>query len=331
MEKNDQKLLQKLGLKIGHYTDSNNLTGTTAFIAEKGADIGIDIRGSNTGTLNTPAYDSKAVGKLVHGIVFTGGSTFGLESAFGVMQYLEEKKIGSVTRAGIIPGITGAVIYDIAVGKKTIPSKENGYITAKSASQNNTQQGNIGVGTGATTGKWFQGRKIKGGFGIGKVVFNNDLIVSAFAVTNSVGDIINKENNKFYSESNYLKPWDKLENINLDKFAGLVNLQPTNTTLVVIATNIALHKTQLMKVSELAHDGMARAIYPVHTNLDGDVIFSISSHTGERKNPNIPEPTLIDLVGLAAADATVQAINNSLIHANSISGFPSYSEVVQKK
>src|SRR5476649_412592 len=147
----NEEILKKLGIKIGHYTDKESLTGTTAFIAEKGANIGIDIRGSNSATLNIPSYDPKAAGQIAHGVVLTGGSTYGLESAFGVMEYLEEQGIGNQTRAGIIPGITGAIIFDIAVGNgKVRPTKQNGYTAAQNASYKHLKQGNVGVGTGAT-------------------------------------------------------------------------------------------------------------------------------------------------------------------------------------
>lgn len=320
----DSSTLKKLGIKIGHYTDKKNLTGTTAFIAEQGADIGIDIRGSNTGTLNTPAFEPKAAGKIVHGVVLTGGSTFGLESAFGVMQYLEKKNFGNMTRAGIIPGMTGAVIYDIAVGTKTIPSKQNGYDAASNASFDNLTQGNIGVGTGATTGKWFKGNKIKGGFGYGLSVIKEDILVGAFAVTNSIGNIINPRTNKFDVdfETEHL-----LDGKNTENLAGLIEIVSQNTTLVLIATNVALHKTQLMKVSEIAHDGMARAVYPVHTNLDGDVVFAVSSHSGERKKLKIDESALVDLIGMAAANATMEAIKNSILNAESIEGFTCFKEI----
>ena len=98
--------LEMLGIKIGHYTDEEDLKGTTVFLAEKGANIGIDIRGSNTVSFNTPAYDPKTSSKLLHAIVLTGGSSYGLESVFGVMQYLEEHKIGNTTRAAIVPSVT---------------------------------------------------------------------------------------------------------------------------------------------------------------------------------------------------------------------------------
>lgn len=160
------ELLQKIGLKIGHYSNPKDQTGLTVFISEKGAEIGIDIRGSSTGTINTPAYDPKSSGKIVHAVVLSGGSIFGLESVFGVLAYLEQQGIGNNKVGKAIPGITGAVIYDLGVGNDVKPTKDNGFIAAAESSYENLNQGSIGVGTGATIGKWFGGRKMKGGFGI---------------------------------------------------------------------------------------------------------------------------------------------------------------------
>jgi len=317
----EESILKSLGIKIGHYTDHTNLTGTTVFIAEKGANIGIDIRGSNTGTLNIPAFDPKAAGKLIQGVVLTGGSTFGLESAFGVMQYLEENQIGNITRGGIVPGIIGAVIYDIAVGNKVYPNKSNGYIASQNASFNNLDQGNIGVGTGATVGKWFKGKKMKGGFGMSYIKLPNDIIVAAFVVTNSIGDIINPATGQsYFKNGGFQNPFDN----KTDNLTSLMDLSGTNTTLAVIATNVNLNKTALMKIAELAHDGMARSIYPVHTNMDGDVIFALSSLSGSKLELKIPEITLIDVVGLAGSNVLAEAIINSVSQAESIAGFPSY-------
>jgi len=317
----EDSILKSLGIKIGHYTDLINLTGTTVFIAEKGANIGIDIRGSNTGTLNIPAFDPKAAGKLVHGIVLSGGSTFGLESAFGVMQYLEKNKIGNITRGGIVPGITGAVIYDIAVGNKVYPNKSNGYTASENASFNNLNQGNIGVGIGATVGKWFKGKKMKGGFGMSYAKLPNDIIVAAFVVTNSIGDIVNPANGQFYFQNGgFQNPFED----KIDKLTSLMDLSGTNTTLAVIATNVDLDKTSLMKIAELAHDGMARSIYPVHTNMDGDVIFALSALKGNNLKLRIPEITLVDVIGLAGSNVLAEAIINSVLNAESITGFPSY-------
>ena len=134
--------LEKLGIKIGHYTNKDGITGATVIIPDNGADIGIDVRGSDTGTINIPAYEIKGADKTVEAIVLTGGSTAGLECSIGVMDYLKS------------PSVVGAVIYDGKIGKDVRPHLQDGFEMAKNASYNNLEQGNIGVGTGATTGKW---------------------------------------------------------------------------------------------------------------------------------------------------------------------------------
>ncbi len=306
----NNELLRRVGIKIGHYTNPKNLTGLTVFVAETGAEIGIDIRGSGTGTLNTPAYDTKSAGKIVHAVVLTGGSVYGLESAFGVLEYLESHGIGNRRSGKLVPGITGAVINDLKESQDIKPTKENGYEAAFNCSYDNVMQGNIGVGNGATIGKWFKSRKRKGGFGIAAQILAKDIIVAAFVVTNAIGDVLDPE-----TPNNRQKLSDIHDMEDLKKLSGLMEFSPQNTTLGVIATNVKLNKTQLMKVAELAHDGMARAIYPVHTSLDGDIVFALSSLDGERMNPPIPDTTLVDLIGTAAADALEKAIHNSVYHS----------------
>lgn len=307
---NNENYLEKLGVKIGHYTNINALTGATCFIMEDGADIGIDIRGSDTGTINTPAYDTKGAKKLVKAIVLTGGSTFGLESSIGVMDYLHS------------PSIVGAVIYDRFIGKDERPHIIDGYNMAKNANYNNMMQGNIGVGTGATTGKWEHGKHIKGGFGLSIKEIDDNTYIGAFVVTNSLGDVVNPKTNEFYSEcgkytSNYI--------ISKNRKRG------TNTTLAVIVTNIEMSREELMKVSELAHDGMARAIYPVHTNYDGDVIFSVSPHSNNRVKSDMKRIDLINFVGTCSSNLLIEAINNSIKNASSIENFPSYNDLLKSK
>lgn len=322
-------VLEMLGIKIGHYTDEVDLKGTTVFLAEQGANVGIDIRGSNTASFNIPAHNPKASAKVLHAIVLTGGSSYGLESVFGVMQYLEEHKIGHTTRAAIVPDVTGAAIYDLGVGNaSTRPSKKEGYIATSNASFATLSQGNIGVGIGATCGKWFKGKRMKGGFGMATASLPADIIVSAFVVTNSVGDIVHPDTEKFYVDEGGYDLGGKIVSEDMLKLTGLMDvssLNKTNTTLAVIATNVALENDQLMKVAELAHDGMARSIFPVHTMMDGDIIFAISSHTGQRKQfPHILDVSLTDIIGLGAADALSKAIKNSILSAKSIDGFPAY-------
>lgn len=322
----DKQTLKKLGVKIGHFTDRKNLTGTTVFIAEKGAEIGIEIRGSWPGFISAPYFGPKSSATVTNSIVLSGGSTHGmLESVSGVFQYLEEKRVGITSQSGSIPYITASVIYDLAVllGKKK-PTKKDGYNAAKNASYSNLSQGNVGVGTGATTGKWFKGKFVKGGFGMAATKLSDDILVGAFVVTNSVGDIINPSNNKFYSDSGDFNLDKKNINKRKNNLFGLIDMTPMNTTLAVIATNAAINNFQLMKVAELAHDGMARAIMPVHTMMDGDIIFAVSSYNGERKNISYMNPlTQVDLIGMGAADALMKAIKNSILNAKSVDNFPS--------
>lgn len=324
----NKESLERVGTKIGHYTDRDNLTGLTVFIAEKGADIGIDIRGSSTGSHNTEAYGNpKAATRLAQAIVLAGGSSYGLESVFGVMEYLEKQGIGNKTKAAVVPGVTGGVIYDLAVGNATVrPTKKNGYKAAANSSYNIPKEGNVGVGTGATTGKWVDGRHIKGGFGIAEVNLPNDILVCAFVVTNSSGDIVNPKTGKFYyDEGNFDLAGYHLPD-DLQKFTQSSYLTLLNTTLAVIATNMAMTRNQLLKVAEIAQDGMARSVFPVHSTRDGDIIFAISSHSGERRTiPTIADTTVTDVVGLGAADALAKAIKSSLLHAKSIADFPAFS------
>lgn len=317
----DKKILEKLGVKIGHFTDKKNLTGTTVFIAEKGAEIGIEIRGSWPGFISAPYFGPKSSATSTNSIVLSGGSTHGmLESVGGVFQYLEEKGVGIPSKSGSIPYITASVIYDLSVimGKKK-PTKKDGYNAAKNASYSNINQGSIGVGTGATTGKWFKGKFTKGGFGIAVTKLPDDILVGAFVVTNSVGDVINPDNKKFYSDSGDFDLDKKNIKSLKNNILGLVDPTPMNTTLAVIATNAAVNNFQLMKVAELAHDGMARAIMPVHTMMDGDIVFAVSSYNGERKDISYMNPlTQVDMIGMGAADALMKAIKNSLLKAKNI-------------
>jgi L-aminopeptidase/D-esterase-like protein len=246
------------------------------------------------------------------------------------MQYLEEKGIGFKTRAAIMPRVTGAVIYDLGVGdSKVRPGKPAGYTAAQNASFAHVEQGNVGVGIGATTGKWFLGRKMKGGFGMALATLPHDMMVAAFAVTNSMGDIVNPVTGQFYADDGKYSLERRPMPTDLEHLVSLADLQrlqtKTNTTLAVIGTNIAMERDQLMKVAELAHDGMARAVFPVHSTMDGDTIFALSSLSGERKKLRMTEQTVTDLVGLAAQEAIMKAIKNSVMNAKSIPDYPAYN------
>ena len=302
--------LEKLGIKIGHYTNKDGITGATVIIPDNGADIGIDVRGSDTGTINIPAYEIKGADKTVEAIVLTGGSTAGLECSIGVMDYLKS------------PSVVGAVIYDGKIGKDVRPHLQDGFEMAKNASYNNLEQGNIGVGTGATTGKWIYKNRIKGGFGISIKEISDNAYIGAFVVTNAIGDVINPITKEFYSESGKYC----FNNYYNKNFGNKKIERGSNTTLGVIVTNIEMAREELIKVSELAQDGMARAIYPVHTNWDGDVIFSISPHSKNRIKLDLNSFDLVNYIGIAASDILIEAINNGVKNADSIGDFVAYKD-----
>ena len=302
--------LEKLGIKIGHYANKDGITGATVIIPDNGADIGIDVRGSDTGTINIPAYEIKGADKTVEAIVLTGGSTAGLECSIGVMDYLKS------------PSVVGAVIYDRKIGKDVRPHLQDGFEMAKNASYNNLEQGNIGVGTGATTGKWIYKNRIKGGFGISIKEISDNAYIGAFVVTNAIGDVINPITKEFYSESGKYC----FNNYYNKNFGNKKIERGSNTTLGVIVTNIEMTREELIKVSELAQDGMARAIYPVHTNWDGDVIFSISPHSKNRIKLDLNSFDLVNYIGIAASDILIEAINNGVKNADSIGDFVAYKD-----
>ena len=193
---------------------------------------------------------------------------------------------------------------------------------AKNASYNNLEQGNIGVGTGATTGKWIYKNRIKGGFGISIKEISDNAYVGAFVVTNAVGDVINPITKEFYSESGKYC----FNNYYNKNFGNKKIERGSNTTLGVIVTNIEMTREELIKVSELAQDGMARAIYPVHTNWDGDVIFSISPHSKNRIKLDLNSFDLVNYIGIAASDILIEAINNGVKNADSIGDFVAYKD-----
>ncbi len=315
--------LKQLGIKIGHFTRKNDLTGVTVFLIEKGANIGIDIRGSATGSHNTHAYgDMISSLELVQAVVFAGGSSFGMESFFGVMQFLYDEGIGNRFGTEIIPGVTGAVIYDRFVGYASYPTKMNGYQAAKQASYVEYRMGNIGVGTGATIGKWEKGIHMKGGFGMATVGMQRDIIVAAFVVTNAYGDVVNPGTKQWYTDVGHYMYGEKT--------FFIPESAQTNTTLALVATNTDLKRPTLSKIASRCHDAFARAIFPIHTLADGDIVFAISTKENNRKHNRKRTKASIDQISLIAEQVVIEAIKASIVNATGIAGFPSYHEIMSE-
>ncbi len=189
------------GIRVGHASDYDALTGCTVIVCETGAVAGYDIRGSATGTQEFEAMNPLHVTETIHAVVFAGGSAFGLEAASGVRRYLEQKGIGFDTGIAKVPLVPGAILFDLAIGKAGVrPTREMGESAAAAASTDPVKEGAVGAGTGATVGKMFgMSRAMKGGVGCATVALEGPLagvLVSALAVVNALGDVMDPETGK---------------------------------------------------------------------------------------------------------------------------------------
>lgn len=306
------------GIEVGHFQDETGITGCTAVIIRKGAVGGVSVRGSGPGTRETDIFDQNKTVDTVHGIVLAGGSAYGLNAAGGLMNYLEEENVGFDVEVTKVPIVPSAVIFDLQIGDYRIrPDEKMGYEAAKNANREEAGQGNIGAGTGATVGKYLGAKyAMKSGLGSATVEVG-DLKVSALVVVNAVGDIYDLDNKQIAGIYDYEN--EKLLNsLEILKKNQVTNTMLTNTTIGVIATNAKLDKAKTNKLAEMAHNGYAKVINPIHTSLDGDTIFALS--TGEVESN-------IDLVGTLAGEAMAKAIINGVKSAQALGGLKSYKNI----
>lgn len=319
-------LIDVPGILVGHYNHPAVLRGTTAILTPAGALASVSVRGSNPGTIETDTLAPTAIDVYVHGISLSGGSLFGLSAARGITNWCQERRIG-LMRSGIyLPVIPGAVIYDLtAVDPRVQPTAEWGYWAAQAARAEPFERGNKGAGCGGTAGKGYGTQPVKGGLGTASLVLPNGIVVGALAVVNSMGSPVDLYTGQLYARDGghdlprYFRP-----------ILGTKPQPPDgNTTLGVVATNCTLNKAQLAKVADLAHDGYARVIRPMHTMLDGDTIFALSV-PGETAH-TLPEHEafeVTDVIGAMSADAMVLALLDAFFNAQTIPDFPSLSEVL---
>lgn len=309
------------GIKVGHVENTDAVTGCTVVLTENGACAGVEVRGSAPGTKETDLLDPVNTVNEVHGIVLTGGSAFGLDAASGVMQYLEEHDIGLDVGVAKVPIVPAAALFDLPVGNGNIrPDKQMGYQTAKKAATHDFSEGNVGAGCGATVGK-ITGLEncMKGGLGTASIDLGDGVVVGAVVAVNAFGDVRDPETGEILAG-----PYDRKEEKLIDSLEFMQHhsrqsiLPGANTTIGVIAVNAELTKAQARKVAQMAHNGYARTIFPVHTMQDGDTIFVLA--TGGKR-------VTTDLIGTMAAKAMEQAIVSAIKHAEGIPGIPSYQDV----
>jgi L-aminopeptidase/D-esterase-like protein len=286
-------------IKVGHFTDPRRPTGCTVVLCEAGATAGVDVRGSAPGTRETDLLKPGNLVDQVNAILLAGGSAFGLDAASGVMRYLEENGSGFLTAYGRVPIVPAAILYDLATGDPKIrPDAEAGYKACLNAASGPVKEGSVGAGSGATVGKLAGGKRMKGGIGTSSIRLPNGLVVGALVAVNCAGDVM--VNNEVSGVIQIYRSGFALT----DNF-----LAGQNTTIGVVATNIVLSKTQLTKIAEMAHDGLARAINPAHTPFDGDTLFAISTGTSKVLAHH-------GVIGALAAEAVREAIIRAVVKAN---------------
>lgn len=307
------------GIKVGHAQNFDALTGVTVIIPDKAVKCGVDVRGSAPGTRETDLLKSENMVDEVNAVVLSGGSAFGLDASSGVMKYLDENDIGMDTGFAKVPIVVSAVIFDLSVGDaKTRPDLKMGYEACKNISKD-TSMGLIGAGTGASVGKILGNEyAMKSGLGQASMQFG-ELKIAALTVLNAFGDVFDAERKTqiagCYSkeENKFLDTLKIYENkIDYDAFKG------RNTTISIVATNGKLSKVQLNKVSQMAHDGYARSIEPVHTMFDGDTIFSVA--TGDVDCD-------LNFVGSMAARCISRSIANAIYSSKDAGGLQSYKSL----
>lgn len=297
-----RNILDIPGIKVGQAEDATAKTGVTVVLAERGAVCGVDVRGAAPGTRETDLLNPINAMERVHAVVLSGGSAFGLDATGGVMAYLEEKGIGfdvGVTRVPIVPA---AVLFDLGYGNAFVrPDQAMGRRACEAASDSVLLEGDHGAGCGATVGK-LCGMEHCSNSGIGSwsEVTENGIRVAALIAVNAFGDVY--ENGNILAgtrgdNGNFISTEDGVLQV-----AASLSFSGQNTTIGVIATNVKLTKAQAAKVAGMAHDGLARCIRPIHTTMDGDTLFCLS--TEELELPTAP----VDVVGILAARAVEQAV-----------------------
>lgn len=289
------------GFRVGHWSDSEALTGCTVVLCPDRTVGACDIRGNSPGSRELPLLDSIRTMAEIHAVLLTGGSAYGLAAADGVMRYLEEHGIGYVTPWARVPIVPAAVIYDLNVGSSTVrPTAAAGH-AACAQTRDSVAGGRHGAATGAMVGKWLGlERAMPGGLGVASRRVG-DVQIVAIAVVNAVGDVYDDGGAILAGARGTSERWAATE------FAGRLQLPldtaPINTTLVALITDAKLAKVEAHRMAMRGHDGMARAVKPVHTSHDGDVVFTLAS--GMAEGP-------FDVIAEAGADLTAEAIRNAV-------------------
>ncbi len=310
------------GLRVGHATDLEGLTGCTVVLCEGGAVGGVDQRGGAPGTRETDLLRPLHLVQKVHAVVLTGGSAFGLAAADGVMCYLEERGVGFDAGVARVPIVPAAVLFDLDLGNpRARPDGTMGYAACRAASEDGVAEGNVGAGTGATVGKALGGSQaMKAGLGSAARALGGGVLVGAVVAVNAFGDVVDPSTGAILAGVRHPDGNVCAGTLTVmgELAEGTGSGFPASTVIGVVATNARLTKEEANKVAQMAQDGLARAVHPAHTMFDGDTLFALS--TGEQQVD-------VNRVGACAAELVAEAIVRAVRAAQGAGGLPSHRDL----
>jgi L-aminopeptidase/D-esterase-like protein len=306
------------GLAVGHATDLAHLTGCTVILCGDGATCGVAVLGGGPGTRETDLLRPENHVERVHAVLLCGGSAFGLAAADGVMRYLEARGIGYQTPAARVPIVPAAVLFDLGIGSPSArPDAAMGEAACRAATAGPVEEGCVGAGTGATVGKIFGlAGAMKSGIGSWSTRVAGGAIVGALVVTNAFGDVLNVQTGEILAGARDPATGRFAGTASRLRASGLLRRSggfPTNTTLGIVAADAALTKAQATRLAIVAQAGLARAVLPSHTSLDGDTFFVLG--TGTRA---------ADMLALEAAveEVVAEAVMRGVRTARTLGGVP---------
>lgn len=292
------------GLRVGHHTDARRPTGCTVVLTPDGAVAGVDVRGAAPGTRETELLSPLNAVEKVHAVLLAGGSAFGLDAAGGVMRWLDERGFGVEVGPARVPIVPAAILFDLWIGDTAIrPDAASGHAACEAASDAPVVQGNVGAGAGCSVGKLFGiARAMRGGLGSASVTVDG-ITVGALVAVNAIGDVVDPASGRVIAGARTADGhalFGTMQALLRGELPAPLQVGAA-TTLGVVATDAVLTKAQANKIAQMAHDGFARAINPVHTLTDGDTIFALGTGASGRTANTT-------LLGALAAEVTATAI-----------------------
>jgi L-aminopeptidase/D-esterase-like protein len=317
------------GIRVGHATIDDGPTGCTVILApDRGAVAGVDVRGAAPGTRETDLLRPECSVERVHAILLSGGSAYGLDAATGVMRFLESSGIGYAMRSALVPIVPAAVIYDLGLGDGRVrPDAALGEAACRAATVAAPTEGSVGAGAGATVGKLFgPGGAMKGGIGTASARLESGATIGALVVVNALGDVVG-EDGRILAGARDAEGWLATRTRAERSSTGVGSTRAQgavgeNTTIGLVATDLALDKAGATRLAQAAHDGLARATRPAHTAFDGDTFFALSTSAQDGRTWPVPA----DVTGLAA-DLVALAIRRAVRAASGRAGVPGLADL----